>query len=309
MAFATSLRRITKTGFAEFFRNGFVTAATVYSMSITLFIVGTLIFVHAALQETLTTIRSKVDVNVYFLTTAPEDKVLNMKRLISVLPEVSSVTYLSREDALKQFKERHKGDQLMLQAIEEIGDNPLGASISIRAKEPNQYESIVKFIEETPTLKKGEDGIVEKINYGENKIAIERLSSIIKATEKAGLAFSLFLALASILIVFNTIRLGIFTARDEIAVMRLVGASAWYTRGPFVVQGMLYGCFSGILTLILLFPIAWWLGPITQDFFGTFNVYSYYIQQLFSIAFTLVGLGIFLGALSSFLAVRRYLDV
>lgn len=309
MAFATSLKRITKTGIAEFFRNGFVTAATVYSMSITLFIVGTLIFVHAALVETLTTIRSKVDVNVYFLTSAPEDKVLNMKRLISALPEVSSVSYLSREEALKQFKERHKNDQLMLQAVEEIGENPLGASLSIRAKEPNQYESIVKFIEETPTLKQGENGIVEKINYGENRVAIERLSNIIKATEKAGLAFSLFLAIASVLIVFNTIRLGIFTARDEIAVMRLVGASAWYTRGPFVVQGMLYGCFSGFVTLFLLYPIALWLGPITQDFFGTFNVYTYYSEQFLSIALTLIGLGISLGAVSSFLAVRRYLDV
>ncbi len=309
MAVLTSLRRITKSGLAEFFRNGFVTAATVYSMSITLFIVGTLIFLHAALVDTLSTIRDKVDVNIYLLTTAPEDKIKALQKSIEALPEVSQVQYTSREDALANFKERHKDDQLMLQAVEEVGSNPLGATLAVRAKDTSQYESIVKFVESTPAMKAGEEGIVEKINYGENKVAIQRLTSIIRATEKAGFAFALFLALASLLIVFNTIRLGIFTARDEIAVMRLVGASAWYTRGPFVVQGMLYGFVSAIVTLAALWPIAYWLGPITQDFFGTFNVYDYFTSEILTIGVIIIAIGIVLGAASSFLAVRRYLDV
>jgi cell division transport system permease protein len=309
MAFVTSLRRITKSGLAEFFRNGFVTAATVYSMSITLFIVGTLIFLHAALIDTLDTIREKVDVNIYLLTTASDDKIQALRKSIEALPEVAQVEYTSREDALKNFKERHKDDQLMLQAVEEVGSNPLGATLAVRAKDTSQYESIVKFVESSPAMKVGEEGIIEKINYGENKVAIERLTTIIRATERAGFAFAIFLALASLLIVFNTIRLGIFTARDEIAVMRLVGASAWYTRGPFVVQGMLYGFVSALVTLIALWPIAFWLGPITQDFFGTFNVYTFFLAEIVSIAGIIVGIGIILGAASSFLAVRRYLDV
>lgn len=309
MASLTSLRRITKSGLAEFFRNGFVTAATVYSMSITLFIVGTLIFLHAALVDTLSTIRDKVDVNIYLLTAAPEDKIQALQKSIESLPEVARVEYTSREDALKNFKERHKDDQLMLQAVEEVGANPLGATLAVRAKDTSQYESIVKFVEQTPAMSAGEDGIIEKINYGENKVAIQRLTSIIRATEKAGFAFALFLALASLLIVFNTIRLGIFTARDEIAVMRLVGASAWYTRGPFVVQGMLYGFVSALVTLIALWPIAYWLGPVTQDFFGSFNAFTYFMGDLFRIAGIIIAIGIVLGAASSFLAVRRYLDV
>jgi cell division transport system permease protein len=309
MSYVTSLRRISKSGLAEFFRNGFVTAATVYSMSITLFIVGTLIFLHAALVDTLATIQQKVDVNVYLLTTAAEDKILTLKKSIETIPEVSQVVYTSREDALKNFKERHKNDQLMLQAIEEVGTNPLGATLSVRAKDTSQYESVVKSIEESPAMKAGADALIEKINYGENRVAIQRLTTIIRATEKAGFASALFLALASLLIVFNTIRLGIYTARDEIAIMRLVGASSWYTRGPFVVQGMLYGLLSALVTLLFLWPIAYWLGPITQDFFGTFNVYTYFMGDLFKIAGTIVGLGVTLGALSSFLAVRRYLDV
>jgi cell division transport system permease protein len=309
MATFTSLRRISKSGLAEFFRNGFVTAATVYSMSITLFIVGTLIFLHAALVDTLATIRDKVDVNIYLLTSAPEDKIKTLQKSIEALPEVAQVEYTSREDALKNFKERHKDDQLMLQAVDEVGSNPLGATLAVRAKDTSQYEAIVKFVEGTPAMKAGEDGIVEKINYGENKVAIQRLTNIIRATEKAGFAFALFLALASLLIVFNTIRLGIFTARDEIAVMRLVGASAWYTRGPFVVQGILYGFTSALVTLVALWPIAYWLGPVTQDFFGTFNVYTYFMSEILSIAGIVIGIGIVLGAASSFLAVRRYLDV
>jgi cell division transport system permease protein len=309
MALVTSLKRITKSGLAEFFRNGFVTAATVYSMSITLFIVGAIIFLNAALLDTLTAIQGKVDVNIYLLTSAPEEKITTLKKSIEALPEVSKVEYTSREDALKNFKERHKDDQLMLQAVEEVGSNPLGGTLAVRAKDTSQYESIVKFVEGTPAMKAGEDGIIEKINYGENKVAIQRLTNIIRATEKAGFAFALFLALASLLIVFNTIRLGIFTARDEIAVMRLVGASAWYTRGPFVVQGILYGFTSGVVTLIALWPIAYWLGPITQDFFGTFNVYAYFLANVLSITGIILSIGVILGAASSFLAVRRYLDV
>jgi cell division transport system permease protein len=146
MALATSLRRISKSGLAEFFRNGFVTAATVYSMSITLFIVGTLIFLRAALMDTLTTIQQKVDINIYLQTSAQEDKILALKKTLEAVPEVAQVSYISRDEALKNFKERHKDDQLILQAIDEVGSNPLGATLSVRAKDTSQYESIAKFV-------------------------------------------------------------------------------------------------------------------------------------------------------------------
>jgi cell division transport system permease protein len=123
------------------------------------------------------------------------------------------------------------------------------------------------------------------------------------------LLVALFLALASILIVFNTIRLGIYTAKDEIAVMRLVGASSFYARGPFIIEGMLYGLTAGFITLLLLLPLAWYLGPISESFFGTFNMYAYYTEHFGRFVLGVVISGFFLGAISSYLAVRRYLSV
>jgi cell division transport system permease protein len=309
MTLLTTLRRILKYGVSEFFRNGVVTISTILVMSITLFVIGTMLFTQAALESTLETIRSKVDVNVYFLPAASETQVLELRKSIQGLPEVFSVEYVSKEQALTQFRERHKDDQLMIQAVEEIGDNPLGASLSVRAKDTSQYEAIVKFIEGSPALQEGSERIIERVNYSENKAAIDRLNSIIRATESAGIIIAIFLAIASMLIVFNTVRLGIYTARDEIAVMRLVGASSWYARGPFIVQGFLYGFAAGVFTLVILYPLAYWLGPVSESFFGTFNMYVYYLDHILMIMGVILVSGVLLGSISSFIAVRRYLSV
>lgn len=305
----TTVKRILRSGLSEFLRSGVVTASTILVMTITLFSFGLLIFVHAAFIGTLETIQQKVDVNVYFLPEAPQEAMDDFRAQVAALPEVASVSLTSRDEALAAFKERHKDDQLILQAVDEIGDNPLGASLSVRAKDTSQYETIVKTIESGSLLKEGEKAIVERVNYTQNKSAIDRLTVIIRATERTGLLVALFLALASILIVFNTIRLGIYTAKDEIAVMRLVGASMWYTRGPFIVEGMLYGIAAGCITLLLLLPLAWYLGPISESFFGTFNTYAYYTGHFLEFIGGVLVSGFVLGAVSSYLAVRRYLLV
>lgn len=309
MTFFTTIRRVIRYGISEFFRNGVVTISTILVMSITLFVIGVMIFTNAALNSTLETIRSKVDVNVYFLPTATEVQVLELRKSIQTLPEVFSVDYVSRDEALQQFRDRHKDDQLMIQAVEEVGDNPLGASLSVRAKDTSQYESIVKFIEGLPALQEGTERIIERVNYSQNKAAIDRLNAIIGATERAGIILAIFLAIASMLIVFNTVRLGIYTARDEIAVMRLVGASSWFARGPFIVQGFFYGLAAGLFTLVILYPLAYWLGPVSESFFGTFNMYTYYTSHFWVIFGIILSSGVVLGSISSFVAVRRYLSV
>jgi cell division transport system permease protein len=309
MRFLTTIKRITRSGISEFLRSGIVTVSTVLVMTITLFTFGMLIFTNAAFVGTLTTIQEKIDINVYFFPEADKASIDAFQKQVRELPEVASVTFVSRDDALTSFKERHKDDQLILQAIDEIGGNPLGASLAIRAKDTSQYEAIGKSLEGGTLLKEGEKSIVERVNYSQNKAAIDRLTAIVRATERAGLFIALFLALASILIVFNTIRLGIYTAKDEIAVMRLVGASSWYARGPFIIQGMLYGITAGCITLLALLPLAYYLGPISESFFGTFNTYTYYLSHFGQFVLGVVVAGFFLGAISSYLAVRRYLSV
>lgn len=304
--FWTTTRRIIKSGFVSFWRNGFVSLSSVLIITLTLFALGSIVFAGALLGSSLKEIQSKVDVNVYFVPTAAEDEILALKNKIESLPEVAVVEYVSRDEALENFKVRHANDQITLQALEEIGENPLGAILNIKAKETSQYEGIAKFLDSEAG---GDATFIDKINYYQNKTAIDTLTRIIDGGTKIAIGITLVLSLISILIAFTTIRLAIFIAREEISVMRLVGASNRYIRGPFIMAGAMYGFVSALLTLALFYPSTIWISSITETFFSGFNVLTYYVANFLQIAGLIIGTGIILGSLSSYLAVRRYLRI
>jgi len=302
-------KRIIKTGLLNFWRNGFVSLSSVWVMTTTLLVIAGLLFMIALLGVTLDQIRDRVDINVYFLPEALDEDIEALRRSIESLPEVAHVDFITRDEALENFRERHANDEITLQALDELGDNPLGAVINIRAKETSQYEGIANFLESDQVL--GSDGspIIDDVNYQQNKVAIDRLTNIIDSTEAVGFAISLVFVVMSVLITFNTIRLAIYVSREEISVMRLVGASNYYVRSPFVVTGILYGLISGILTLVLLYPISYWLGPKSENFFTGLNLFTYYTENFGQIFFIILGSGVLLGAVSSYMAVHRYLKV
>jgi cell division transport system permease protein len=307
--FFTKLKRITRTGFFNFWRNGTVSLASVLVMMVTLSVILFIIFSGAILDRSLDELRGKVDINVTFVTTAPEDDILSIKSSLESLPEVSIVNYISREEALEAFKKRHENDQAILAALTELNDNPLGASLNIKAKDPAQYQSVAEFLQGKNILSRDGVSIVDRVNYYQNKIAIDKLTDIIDAADKLGFAITLFFIIISVLIAFNTIRLTIYISRDEISVMRLVGASNTYIQGPFIILGIIYGVVAAIITFLIFLPLTYWLGAATQNFFIGINVFSYYLRhfpQIFSIIL-ISGVGI--GAVSSSLAIRKYLRI
>ena len=302
-------KRVLVSGGKSFLRGGAVSAATVLIMTVTLSIIGSLIFLSALLTFTLNSIKDKVDVSVYFVTTAAESDILAVKSQLEKLPQVENVTYTSADAALTAFRARHATDQLTLQALDELGGNPLDASLEVRAKDPTEYESIVSFLEASPTLSAGGTSIVDRINYSQNKDVIDRLALAIQATREIGFAVVILFAIASILIAFATIRLAIYVAKDEIAVMRLVGASNAYIQGPFIVTGVITGATAAFIVLLLLWPATWYVGVKTVAWFGGFNIASYYSGH-FLLVFGIIMLsGIALGAVASVLAIRKYLTV
>ncbi|MFO0718463.1 MAG: permease-like cell division protein FtsX [Candidatus Paceibacterota bacterium] len=305
----TNIKRIIKSGFFGFFRNGFVSLSSVLVMVVTLSVIGSVIFFGAILDSSLEAIRNKVDVNVYFVTTAEESDILAIKSSVEKLPEVKNVEYVSREEELANFRKRHENDQFTLQALDELGENPLGAKLNIKAKEPQQYEGIANFLQGENILSQNGKVIVDNINYAKNKDAINKLTQIIDSADRLGFLATIILVIISILITFNTIRLVIFISREEISVMRLVGASAIYIRGPFVVAGIMYGVIAGLLTLGIFYPITLWLGSMTESFFVGINVFEYYVSNFGEIFLVVVGSGVFVGAVSSYMAVKRYLKV
>lgn len=305
----TTIRRIGRAGFFNFWRNTTVSLASVLVMLVTLVVIGFTLFFGAILDTTLTELRDKIDINVTFITGAKEADVLVIKQKLESLSEVSLVTYMSREEALKQFRERHQDDQSILSALEELGENPLGAVLNVKARDPSQYGSVADFLEGGNALSAEGVTIIDRVNYFQNKQAIDRLTSIIDTADQLGLLATAVLIAVSILITFNTIRLTIYISKDEISVMRLVGASVGYIQGPFVVLGIIYGVVAAILTLLLFFPMTYFLASASEVFFAGFSIFSYYVQNFFEMTFVLLLSGIFIGAVSSILAARKYLKV
>ena len=303
----TELKRIIKAGFINFKRGGSVSFAAVVVVTITLSVMTAIILLQSVLYFSLSAIRNKVDVTIYFTVGAPEDRIMLLKDSLEKLPEVARVTYTSAEENVKNFREMHANDYATIAALDEIGSNPLGAYLNVKAKEISQYESIANFMKSDDSLVAGTSSIIYKVNYHQNKLVIDRLNSIISGAQRLGLLITLLLIIITLIVTFNTIRLTIFISRDEIGVMRLVGASKMRVRGPFMIEGAIYGIVATILTMVIFWPVTAWLGRNMTGFLG-FNIYNYYISNLFQIFAIILLSGILLGVISSFLAIRKYLN-
>lgn len=289
-------------------RNGTVTFASVFVLTVTLLIIALLIFTQSVLSFSLEQVAQKVDVNVYFLPNAPEEVVLDVQDQLLNLEQVASVEYVSRDAALESFRERHANDSLTLQALEELGENPLGSALNIRAHEPSQYEDVAEFLSLSGPLPTTTQALIEKVNYYQNERIIERVRHAMGSVRRLGMILSVVFGILSILITFNTLRLAMYASREEISIMQMVGARRRFVQGPLYFAGMLYGVFAAIISIIILYPLTSWMAGQTSVFFGGFNIFDFFISNFLLLAVVLLAIGIILGVLSSALALWMYLD-
>lgn len=299
-----NIKRIFNSGFTNFKRNSWLSFGTTGIMVLTLLIFISLVAFNVLSQNAIRALQDRVDVTVYFNFDANENQILEVKKELENLDSVKLVDYVSRERALEEFKERHKDDELIQQALVELEDNPLQASLNIKAKESDQYASIVKFLEGGQFKK-----LIDKINFYENETAIRRVEKISSGLKLGGIFATIILIIIAILVTFNTIRLTIYTQRKEIEIMRFVGASNWYISGPFLVEGALYGLYAGIIVLAIFYPTLFFLSPKVAYFTGSINLFSYFTDFFGQTFVLVVGSGIALGVISSLIAIRKYLKV
>ncbi|OGI14124.1 MAG: hypothetical protein A3E38_02190 [Candidatus Moranbacteria bacterium RIFCSPHIGHO2_12_FULL_54_9] len=299
------LWRTFKEGKENFRRNGWLTFATVSILTLSLFIVSLSFLLGLTTHLILENLRDKVSVSVSFNPDVTEGRIFEIRdELSKYKKEIASVDYISRDDALKQFLAESGNDPVIAKAIEEIGENPLLASLVIKAVTPEDYPLIVEQIEGSTF-----QNDISRINYAKNKKIFERLDYINKTTEKTGIALGTIFIFIAILITFNTIRITIYSHRQEFEIMRLVGASNIYVRMPFVFEGALYGLVAAVVTAISLFGIAYYIAPLTQGALPQGNFMNLYIAYFWPVFGGLILLGITLGVLSSAIAIRRYLKV
>lgn len=301
---ATSLYRIVKYGFQGFWRNGWLSVATTVIMVLTLLVFISLIIFGMLTNTAIDILKEKIDISVYFKTTTAEDSILQLKRSLESLSEVKNVEYLSRDQALAQFKERHKDDPTISEALAVLEKNPLSASLDIKANNPKDYPVIAAYLN-NQNLK----DIVEQVTYNQNQLVINRLAKIIDTAEKIGIALIIILSVVAVLVTLNTIMLTIHSAKEEIGIMRLVGASNAFIRGPYIIQGIIYGITAAILSLILITPFISIASPYVEILMPETNLTAYFYGNLWSLFGYQVLFGVILGIVSSFIAVRRYLRV
>lgn len=300
----TTLYRIIKHGFQNFWRQRLISVATLTVMLLALLVFSSLIIFNVVATSALNSIQEKIDISVYFKTSAPEDEILRIKRSLEELEEVKNVEYISRDRALEIFKARHSNDPTITQAIEELADNPLSASLSVKAKDPGQYSLIASYLDNDAL-----DEYVEKVSYTQNQVVINRLASIISISRQAGLLLTIILAVVAVLVVFNTILLAIYSNREGIEIMRLVGASNMFIRGPYLIEGVIYGTVAAILSMAVMFPIIYFSAPYLKVFIPGMDLMNYFASNIFTLFLYQLLFGVGIGIVSSLIAIRRYLKV
>lgn len=297
-----TIKRVFKNGLVNFYRNGWLSTATISIMVVTLLVVSSLMVLSVVTSVAVDTLQNKIDITVYFAKDTTEDVIAKVTDDLNSLGIVKNIEYISKEEALLRFRDKHKNNSLLLQSLSELDDNPLQSSINIKAKDTSNFANIVSFLESGQAKES-----IDKINYYENQTMINRLTGFIKTIRQMGFGLIIIFSLIAFLVSFNTVRVAIYTAREEISIMKLVGASDWFIRGPFLVEGFLYGVIAAIAATIIFFPTLSFAAPYINAFLPKADIYQYFKDNILEYLGVVFAAGIGLGILSSFIAVRRYL--
>ena len=298
-------KRIITTALKDLSRNIWLNMVTIIIIVIALFTVATMLAVDKIGNYALSALQEKIDISVQFKDDASEEKILELKKDIEELEEVRTVEYISKEQALANFKEAHQDNKYISQSLEELGDNPLFAVLNIKAKSLEQYGAVDDYVNNNENYK----DIIESVNFKENEGAINNFSSILRTVQDGIFGLTVLFILISIMIAFNTIRLAMYTHKMEIEIMRLVGASNWFIKMPFIVEGAIFGIIGCAITLMFIFPIIMYISPKVLQFLPGFDLQNYFMNDLPRIIGVLLFSGIALGVISSLIAIRRYLKI
>ena len=298
-----ALGRTFKEGLNNFWRNGWLSFATIVILTLSLYLFGVLFIVSSYAHDLIQKAQGRVDVSIYFKSDTPEENISGAKAELEKYNEIKSVDYVSKEKALETFKNNNANEPVIIKSLEEMGNNPLLASLIVKANMPEQYGSIVSYIEKSSFK---ED--ISRVNYQKNRSIIDSINLVVSQIKKLGTILVAIFATIAILITFNTIRITIYAHRQEVEVMRLVGASNTFIRMPFVFEGIIYGAVAALLSVGVLFVttrvVMYNLSPKISEV-----VTNIYVDNVFSLLMAELAFGVLLGVLSSMISIRKYLKV
>jgi cell division transport system permease protein len=299
----TAFWRVLKFAFQDLGRNLGLSFMTVLILMLMLLSVNVLWSVDVVTKEAVKLVKNQINVSLYFKPETSDKEVAEVQKYLQQFPQITDISLVSRENVLLSFQERHKISAEVLSAIDELGDNPFGATIVIKTREPQDYKQVLSALD-VPEY----DNMIETKSFEGHEEGIEKIQNITNRVEKLGFSLSILFAIISFLIIFNTVRVAIFTHRIEISIKRLVGASSWFIRGPYIVESVIFTALSVSATIGLIYLALHWIDPylaiVFPNQFSLTNYYNSHILTLFGWQALAV---LLLTIISSFLAMRRQL--
>ena len=300
----TTFKRVFHFAFTDFYRNKDISIAAIFILTVTILLFTGLFLLHGISDFLVETIQNKIDITAYFKDTASEKSILDVKSSIEkISPDIKNVQYVSKEVALDQFTKKHEGSIVLANALKEVGDNPFLPSLNITTNgNPNLYEEISTMLKNYQF-----DSIIAKVDFSQKKDTIEKVFSITSSINTIGLTIGIILALITILIVFNTIKMIIDRSSEEMSTMRMVGASDWFVRSPFIIEGGIFGFIACGISFIITLIAIYFLSGRLESLMPGFNMVQYFISHFFIIILIQLLSGVGLGVIFSFIAVKKYL--
>ncbi len=298
-----SLGRIIKFSFQDIVRNMSLSFMTILILILMLLSINTLIIVRVLTNQSIQSVKDQIDVSIYFDPTASDEKIQEVRDFVASLPEVEEDRYLTKEAVLEEFKKTYSGNTEIIDSLNELGGNPLGSTLIVKTKEPKDYQTIISALS-VPEY----ESIIEAKTFGDTETAIDRIQTITVQVERFTYALTALFAIIAFVIIFNTIRVAIYTQRAEIGIKRLVGATNWFISGPYLVESFIFTVISIVITSAIAYFTLTFLDPYISVIFESPAILTnYFTSHILLLTGVQFGAVFFLTLFSSMLAMRRYL--
>lgn len=288
-----------KQGFKQVFRNRAMSAASMFSITAMLLILGLFFILVVNVNMVTETAKKQFDsIQIYLLDETPYEEAIAMKETLLSMEGVKEVTYQSKEQALEEWKITKWGDKSYL--LEGIEPNPLPNSLIIQV---SYLESADSVVEKAKTFQG-----IEDIKY--YKSTVDQIMKVTNFIQWGALIVIIFLVIISVIVVSNTVKLTVLAREREISIMKYIGATNWFIRGPFLVEGIVIGIISAAISVgvvsLIYHEIAKLIGPEIFVMLSTPMVPEAFL--IFNLVWIFLSLGISIGACGSIISMRRFLD-
>ncbi|MBU2081349.1 MAG: permease-like cell division protein FtsX [Patescibacteria group bacterium] len=303
--FLLSFFRVIKFSLQDISRNIWLSLVTIIIIILALVSINLLLVVKVISSTAIDAVKEKIDISLYLKSEAEESKILALKAKVSNLVQVEDVKYVPKQIALESFKQKHKDNPEILQALIELGKNPLSPSLIIKPKDVNQYDELIA------NLNKIDDDIIESRNFDDRKVVLEKINSITNKVSEVGMFISIIFVFITLLVVYNAIRVTIYTHRTEIGIMKLVGASNWFIRAPYLVSSLAYTLIGISATVVIFYLFLSLLQPYLEAFFigYNFNIITYFNSHFLLIFGSEFLVATLINFFASLVAVNKYSKV